>query len=79
MGKDVTERNISLKTVDGSFIQGKINIGPMQRISDMFRENEAPFIIVYDARSMSGENKVFIVNKSHIVWVEPDDASVTDS
>ena len=73
MDKGVTERHVSIKTVDGSFIQGKINIGQMKRISDMFRENASPFIIVYDACSPCGENKVFIINKSHIVWVEPID------
>ena len=74
MGTNVTERHVSVKTVDGSLIQGKINIGKMNRISDMFLENESPFVIIYDACSTSGENKVFIINKSHIVWVEPDDA-----
>ncbi len=73
MDAKVTERHVSVKTVDGSLIQGKINIGSIIRISDMFQEHGSPFIIIYDARSISGENKVFIINKSHIVWVEPDD------
>ena len=74
MGANVTERRVSVKTVDGSLIQGKINIGSLKRISDMFLENASPFVIVYDACSMSGDCKVFIINKSHIVWVEPDEA-----
>jgi hypothetical protein len=78
MDTNVTERHVSVKTVDGSLIQGKINIGTMARISDMFQESGLPFVIVYEARSKIGENKVFIVNKSHIVWVEPDDISAID-
>lgn len=74
MDTKVTERHVSVKTVDGSLIQGKINIGTMKRISDMFLENDSPFVIIYDACSTSGENKVFIINKTHIVWVEPDEA-----
>ncbi|MDD5168171.1 MAG: hypothetical protein PHN75_05095 [Syntrophales bacterium] len=78
MDTNVTERRVSVKTVDGSLVQGKINIGSLKRISDMFQENELPFVIVYEASSISGENKVFIINKSHIVWVEPDDAATVD-
>ena len=78
MNTNVTERHVSVKTVDGSLIQGKINIGSMSRISDMFQESVSPFIIVYQARSQIGENKVFIVNKSHIVWVEPDEAGTIE-
>jgi hypothetical protein len=72
MDKNITERHVSIKTVDGSLIQGKMNIGSMKRISDMFLDGGSPFVIIYDACSKSGENKVFIINKSNIAWVEPD-------
>jgi len=78
MKSNVVERHVSVKTVDGSLIQGKINIGTLRRISDMFQESGSPFVIVYEARSKLGENKVFIVNKSHIVWVEPDDDNIVE-
>jgi hypothetical protein len=78
MEANVNERHVSVKTVDGSLIQGKINIGSMRRLSDLFQESESPFVIVYDACTKSGDSKIFIINKSHIVWVEPDETGAVE-
>jgi hypothetical protein len=69
----VVERTVSIKTVDGAIIRGKINIGERNRISDFFLTNKTPFVLVYDMQDQINLNKVLIINKQHIVWVEPED------
>jgi len=66
---------VSVKTVDGSLLRGKINLGDENRVSDLFAKSENPFIVLYDVSSQSAESKVMIVNKKHIVWVEPEESA----
>jgi len=66
-------RSISIKTTDGSTLQGKINIGIKERLSDLFTKTESPFIVLLDAEHMEGSGKVLFINKSNIVWAEPTD------
>jgi len=76
--KKVVEKAVYVKTVDGSLIQGKINIGSNKRISDVFVKGGAPFVVVYDVVSHSTvPRKVLVINKNHIVWVEPDESVAT--
>lgn len=74
--KDKTKknyRNISIRTVDGSTIRGKVNIGTKERVSDLFTKTVDPFIVISDAELSSGAGKVLFVNKNSVVWVEPED------
>jgi hypothetical protein len=65
---------ISLRTVDGSVIHGKINLDGEDRVSDVLRKSESsPYLVIFDATSANPFKKVFIVNKKHIVWIEPED------
>jgi len=64
--------NVSIRTVDGSVIRGKINMGENERISDVMVKGESPYLVVFDASTSCVEGKVFIVNKRHIIWVEPE-------
>ena len=66
-------RNISIRTVDGSTIRGKVNIGTKERVSDLFTKTVDPFIVIADAEHSSGAGKVLFVNKNSVVWVEPED------
>jgi hypothetical protein len=66
-------RNIMIKTIDGSILSGKINIGLKQRVSEMFTQADNPFIVLSDVEDKGGLSKVLLVNKNHIVWVEPKD------
>ena len=66
-------RTISLKTSDGSTIQGKVNIASRERVSDLFTDDGDPFIILVDVTLRDGHGKILFVNKKHIVWVEPED------
>ena len=75
----VVEKVVSVKTVDGGIIRGKINVGEGNRISDVFLMSEAPFIVIYNIEDPMNPNKVLIINKQHIVWVEPEDALIEET
>lgn len=66
-------RRISIKTSDGSTLVGKVNIGIKERVSDLFTKTENPFIVLIDVEHQDISGKVLFVNKSNIVWVEPED------
>ena len=66
-------RRISIKTSDGSTLVGKVNIGIKERVSDFFTKTENPFIVLIDVEHQDINRKVLFVNKSNIVWVEPED------
>jgi len=66
-------RKVTVKTSDGSTIQGKINIASNQRVSDILTKSETPFIVMVDVSYRDGVGKTLFVNKRHILWVEPED------
>jgi hypothetical protein len=64
---------VNMKLVDGTIVQATINLGSEARVSDLFTRPENPFVVVFDAKFPgSMYEKVLIVNKRHIVWVEPE-------
>jgi hypothetical protein len=71
--KEIITGHISLKTVDGSVIRGKINLDDKERVSDVLMRSDSPYLIIFDASTSNVEGKVFIVNKQHIIWIEPED------
>jgi hypothetical protein len=66
-------RSITVRTTDGSTINGKVNISPDQRVSDLFTRRELPFIVMVDVVLKDAVGKTRFINKDHIVWVEPED------
>jgi len=74
---NAVESLVTVRTVDGSVLRGKINLGDGNRVSDIFTQSETPFIVLYDVVTQSAESKVLVVNKNHIVWVEPEEKAVT--
>ena len=66
-------RRITIKTIDGETIVGKINLSSKQRVSDIFTRGENPFIVLVDAFAKDVVGKTLFINKEHIIWVEPDD------
>ena len=66
-------KKITVRTSDGATIQGKVNLGTNQRVSDIFTTGDAPFIVIVEAFLREGAGKILIINKKHIVWVEPED------
>lgn len=70
-------RRITVKTSDGSTIQGKINVAPGHRVSDIFTKSESSFIVMIDVSYRDGVGKILFVNKRHILWIEPEDSEDT--
>ena len=66
-------RRVTVKTTDGSTLMGQINIGIKDRVSDLFTKSESLFIVLTDVETREGSGKTLIINKNHIVWVEPGD------
>ena len=66
-------RSVTIKTTDGSTINGKVNLTSKQRVSDLFTESSSPFLIMVDAITRDGTGKILFVNKDHIIWAEPEE------
>ncbi|MBC2711160.1 MAG: hypothetical protein HGJ94_09245 [Desulfosarcina sp.] len=66
-------RTVTIKTIDGSTVQGKVNISPNQRVSDLLTLQKGPFLVIVDASYMDFIGKTLFINKDHIVWIEPED------
>jgi len=69
---EVKESRCAVHMFDGRTITGKININPMGRLSDVFTQDQSPFVVIYDATiGDDHRHRTFILNKSGISWVEP--------
>lgn len=66
-------KKITIKTSDGETIQGRVYLKDNSRVSDLFTQSEKPFIVLVEALLRAGQGKTLIINKEHIVWVEPED------
>jgi hypothetical protein len=66
-------RSVTIKTTDGSTINGKVNLTSKQRVSDLFTESSSPFLIMVDSVTRDGSGKILFVNKNHIIWAEPEE------
>jgi hypothetical protein len=70
---EIDYRTVTVKTIDGARVQGKVNISPNQRVSDLLTLHKGPFLVVVDANYSDGMKKTLFINKDHIVWIEPED------
>ena len=66
-------RIVTIKTIDGSTVQGKMNVSPNQRVSDLLKMQKGSFLVVVDASYMDSRGKTLFINQDHIVWIEPED------
>jgi hypothetical protein len=66
-------KKITIKTTDGATIQGRVNLTSKERVSDLFTKSNSPFIVLVDTFLREGQGKILVVNKKHIVWVEPEE------
>ena len=72
MAKLLKPAEVSIKTLEGTIINGKVNLAHENRMSDLFTKMDDPFIVVFDADYLgSPKKKVLVLNKQHIVWAEP--------
>ena len=72
-GYNTEYKSSTVRTTDGSTINGKVNISPDQRVSDLFTRRELPFIVMVDVVLKDAVGKTRFINKNHIVWVEPEE------
>jgi hypothetical protein len=66
-------RGVTIRTTDGSTFAGKINLGHNKRISDLFKTPCEQFVVLVDVVFRDSPERVVMINKNHIVWVEPGD------
>ena len=69
---DTDYRLVTIKTSDGAIVQGRVNILPNQRVSDLFNLHQGPFVAMVEATYGEVSDKTLFINKEHIIWVEPD-------
>ena len=75
MTTDIDQSNyqtITIMTVDGATIQGKVYIPSEERLSDLFTKSESQFLIMVDSVSRDVQGKTLFINKKHIIWAEPE-------
>ena len=75
-------RIIRLKLVDGTLINGQVNIQRhpgYDRLSDLISDPAPSFLILFNATIYDASTKnparreTLFVNKTHILWAEPED------
>ncbi len=72
--KDLNAKQVIVAMADGTVFRGQTNIGSSRRVSDFFKKGESLFIVLFEASIGEGTAKdVYFINKSHILWVKPDD------
>ncbi len=80
--KNIDSRIIRLKLVDGTTVNGQVNINKdpgYDRVSDLVGSKQEDFLVLYDATSYHKEfeeqvkYKALFVNKHHIIWAAPDE------
>jgi hypothetical protein len=67
-------RPVVIKLKDGTTITGKLNIGDFPRVSDFFKKSPDQYFVLSDAEHRGVSGRVVIINKSEIIWAEPEDS-----
>jgi hypothetical protein len=62
---------LTVKTSDGSLLNGRVNIRNFKRLSDFFRSSEDQFIVMVPPEDQP--QKVIMINKNFIIWAESQD------
>ncbi len=77
ISRRIDGRKVSIKMVDGSLVQGQVNVyqdeETVQRVSEIFTKLADPFVVVFDATAEGKSGRVLILNKRNIAWVSPED------
>ena len=81
-GRSVEARIIRLKLIDGTLVNGQVNIkrnAGYDRLSDLITNDGEPFLVMYNVTAHPGhidnpiQYKTLFINKIHIIWAEPDE------
>jgi len=77
ISRRIIARQVTIKLVDGSLIQGKINLyndeAMVQRVSDVFTKLPDPFVVVFEATAEGKNGRILVLNKKNVVWVSVED------
>jgi hypothetical protein len=65
--------SITVKLVDGTILDGKINILPHKRLSDFVNSSDKDFVVVIEGSSIDIKDKTVFINKNKVAWVEPNE------
>ena len=65
--------SITVKLVDGTILDGRINILPHKRLSDFINSRDKGFVIVIEGSSLDIKDKTVFINKKKVAWVEPNE------
>ena len=66
-------KSVTVKLTDGTILNGKVNVSPQGRTSDIFTSKEKTFVILVESDSLLKSYDTIVVNKKEVVWVEPED------
>lgn len=64
---------VTIKLIEGTILDGKINILPHKRLSDFINSRDKSFVIVIEGSSLEIKNKTVFINKNKVAWIEPND------
>ena len=82
-GQEMVERIIRIKLIDGSDINGRININiddGFDRLSDLVVNDREPFLVIINATVHEKDfekpikYKTLFLNKRHIIWAAPEES-----
>ena len=65
--------SLTVKLVDGTILDGKINILPHKRLSDFINSKDKGFVIVIEGSSLDIKDKTVFINKKKVAWIEPNE------
>ena len=65
--------SITVKLVDGTILDGKINILPHKRLSDFINSSDKGFVVVVEGSSIDINDKTIFINKHKVAWIEPNE------
>jgi hypothetical protein len=66
-------RRVSIKLVDGSVVNGTVNIGRSRRLSDFFNKYDSTFLVLFEVTVDAQNYEVLFVSRQHILWAKPED------
>jgi hypothetical protein len=69
----VNYKNVTVKLKDGTVLNGKVNIYPKTRISDVLMSKDKTFVIIVEGGAADREYQTIVVNKKEVVWAEPEE------
>ncbi len=73
IGKSMRLRPVKviIHTTNNMVIEGQLNLGTKDRLSDVFINSTEQFLVILKATVNDDAKEVMILNRNFIAWVEP--------